>query len=73
MARRQTTIRGGNVLRERLGYIGERETASTIGVTVDTLRNRLAAGSAPPFYKIGREKVFRLDEVDAWIRRARRG
>lgn len=76
MARRKNTIQrdaSGRALREHLGYIDERATAGIIGITVPTLRNRQAAGAAPPHYKIGREKLFRLDEVDAWIRRARRG
>jgi len=41
------------------------------GVTQATARNRQSTGSFPPADKIGRERLYRIDEVDAWIKRQR--
>jgi len=58
-------------LRRELGYIAESTFASLLGIEVPTLRNRVAAGTVPPPYKLGREKVFKLAEVEGWIKRRR--
>lgn len=58
-------------LRRKLGYITEESLAGLLGVTVPTLRNRAAAGSLPPRYKLGRESVYRLAEVESFIKRRR--
>jgi predicted DNA-binding transcriptional regulator AlpA len=58
-------------LRRELGYITEEALAGLLGITVPTLRNRAAAGSLPPRYKLGRESVYRLAEVESFIKRRR--
>ena len=58
-------------LRRSLGFMSEAELSTLVGVTLATARNRQSAGSFAPAYKIGREKLYRIDEVDAWIRRRR--
>jgi len=58
-------------LREQLGYIDEDAFFDLIGVTKGTGRNRQSAGTLPPHYKIGKKKLYRLAEVEAWIRRRR--
>ena len=73
MQRQSTHRRQAADLRRNLGYISEQETAGLLGVSVPSFRNRLSAGTAPPHYKVGREKLFRVEEVNAWIMRHRRG
>ena len=58
-------------LRRQLGYITEEALAGLLGVTVSTLRNRATAGSVPPRYKLGNESVYRLAEVESFIKRRR--
>jgi predicted DNA-binding transcriptional regulator AlpA len=58
-------------LRRELGYIDEKATAGVIGVTVPTLRNRSSAGTAPPRYKLGKNSVYKVAEVQAFISRRR--
>ncbi|HEV2037113.1 MAG TPA: hypothetical protein VGQ96_00790 [Candidatus Eremiobacteraceae bacterium] len=58
-------------LRRELGYITEDSLAGLLGITTATLRNRAAAGSLPPRYKLGRESVYRLAEVESFIKRRR--
>ena len=41
---------------------------AAFGVTQATARNRQSTGSFPPADKIGRERLYRIDEVDAWRR-----
>ena len=58
-------------LRQKLGYITEDELRALLGVSLGRLRNRQSAGDVPPRYKVGRDKLYKLSEVDAWIRRRR--
>lgn len=58
-------------LREKLGYIDEQALFGLFDITWGTGRNRQSAGSLPPHYKVGREKLYKLSEVDAWIKRRR--
>lgn len=58
-------------LRAHLGYISESEFFSLIGIAKGTGRNRQSAGTLPPHYKLGREKLYKLSEVEAWIIRRR--
>jgi predicted DNA-binding transcriptional regulator AlpA len=58
-------------LRKDLGYISEEDFRALLGVTLDTFQNRQYKGGLPPAYKLGREKFFRLTEVEAWIARRR--
>lgn len=70
---RKGTISGVASLREQLGYITEEQVAGLLNISLQTFRNRQSTGSSPPFYRTGKSKLFRPDEVDAWIRRGRRG
>jgi predicted DNA-binding transcriptional regulator AlpA len=67
----QTQSRDAVALRRELGYIEEAELFALIDVTKGTGRNRQAAGSLPPRYKVGRKNFYKLSEVEAWIRRRR--
>jgi predicted DNA-binding transcriptional regulator AlpA len=58
-------------LRRQLGYITAEELFALLGIALGTGRNRQSAGSLPPHYKIGREKLYKLAEVEAWIKRRR--
>jgi len=58
-------------LRKQLGQISEDQLRSLLRVARGTFRNRQSAGDLPPHYKLGRDKVFRLAEVEAWIARRR--
>ncbi len=49
-------------------WISIEQLANEFGLSKRTLQNRLSNGSAmPPSYKIGKRRMFRRDEVDAWI------
>jgi predicted DNA-binding transcriptional regulator AlpA len=58
-------------LRRELGYIKEDEFFALLDIAKGTGRNRQSAGTLPPHYKTGKEKFYRLSEVEAWIRRRR--
>jgi predicted DNA-binding transcriptional regulator AlpA len=58
-------------LRHALGYIDEHEVCILLGIALPTLRNRLSIGTAPPSFKVGNRHLFKVAEVDAWIRRRR--
>jgi predicted DNA-binding transcriptional regulator AlpA len=58
-----------NSLRKEMGYITEPDVAAILGISLLTLRNRQSAGSVPPHYKIGKTKLYRVSEVEAWINR----
>ena len=58
-------------LRRDLGFITDAELRALLGLEIGTARNRQSAGSLPPHYKIGRDKLYKLTEVEAWIRRRR--
>jgi hypothetical protein len=58
-------------LRERMGVITEDELFALLRIAAGTGRNRQSAGSLPAHYKVGREKLYKLSEVEAWIKRRR--
>jgi predicted DNA-binding transcriptional regulator AlpA len=58
------------LLRE-LGLLEEQEVCAILGVTVATGRNRQATGKFPPHYSVGKRKLFKRVEVEAWIKRQR--
>ena len=60
-----------DALRRELGYVDEKAVAGLLGVTVPRFRVRQSTGTAPPHYKVGREKLYKLAEVEAWIARQR--
>jgi predicted DNA-binding transcriptional regulator AlpA len=57
-------------LRE-LGYVDHAAICRGFKVAEKTGYNRATAGNWPPHYKLGREWVYRLSEVQAWIQRRR--
>jgi len=58
-------------LRRELGFITESELFALLAIAQGTGRNRQAAGTLPPHYKLGKEKLYKIPEVEAWIRRRR--
>jgi predicted DNA-binding transcriptional regulator AlpA len=60
-----------STVRKALGYVGEQEVCGLPGISTPTLRNRLSIGTAPPSYKVGNTHLFKVSELDAWIRRRR--
>lgn len=69
--RKRQQVNAASELRRELGYLTEIEVAGLCGVGLPTWRNRQTAGATPPHYKLGREKLYRRDEVEAWLRRRR--
>jgi hypothetical protein len=63
--------RDSSELRARLGMITEAELFALLNIATGTGRNRQSAGSLPPHYKTGKEKLYKLAEVEAWIARRR--
>jgi excisionase family DNA binding protein len=47
--------------------MGVEQTAERIGTSISTLRYWIQRGTAPPSAKIGRRRMFRPSDVDAWI------
>jgi len=47
-------------------YLGEREVAKLLGLSVQTLRNRRFLGHPPPYVKLGRSVRYLLADVLAW-------
>ena len=58
-------------LRDRLNLMTENELFALLGIAPGTGKNRQSAGSLPPRYKYGRGSYYRVEEVDAWLRRQR--
>jgi predicted DNA-binding transcriptional regulator AlpA len=58
-------------LRAKLEFITEAELGGLLCNSIGRLRNRQAAGDLPPRYKVGRDKLYKLSEVEAWISRRR--
>lgn len=55
-----------------MSWITIDQLALELGVSKRTLQNRLSNGaSMPPSYKPGRVRLFRREEVDAWIKNTR--
>ncbi len=59
------------VVRDRLGLITPDELNSLIGISAGTAKNRTGAGSMPPHYSVGNRKLYKLADVEAWLRRRR--
>lgn len=51
-----------------LGIIDQRTLALSLGVTVGTLREWRRTGKGPPFARLEKAVVYRLEDVQAWIR-----
>lgn len=58
-------------LRAAMGMVTESEVCALLGITLGTARNRQSAGDFPPHYSVGQAKLFKLAEVEAWIKRRR--
>lgn len=58
-------------LRARLNLITDDELFDLLGIAKGTGKNRQSAGSLPAHYKCGRGNFYRVDEVEAWLRRRR--
>lgn len=71
MANTRTQTRAAAELLRTLGYVEEAVVAPLLGVSLDTLRNRASLGTVPRRYKLGKQSVYRLSEIEAWI--AQRG
>lgn len=50
-----------------MNLVGIAEAADRIGTPVGTLRYWIRLGIAPPSVKMGRRRVFREEDIDAWI------
>jgi len=46
---------------------GTRETAEFLGIRLQTLKNWIAANSAPPFYRVGAKLIFDQAELAEWM------
>jgi hypothetical protein len=57
--------------RRELGYFNEEEYRCLLGVTLARFRNKESAGELAPCSKLGREKLYRIADVEAWIARQR--
>ena len=58
-------------LRDRLNLMTEDELFALLDIATGTGKNRQSAGTLPPRYKYGRGSYYRVEEVDAWLRRQR--
>ena len=53
-------------------WISAYELAKILGMSLKTIQNRLSNGSPmPPSYVVGRSRIFKRSEVDAWIEHRR--
>jgi hypothetical protein len=57
--------------RRELGYYNEDEYRVLLGITLGRFRNKESAGELAPCSKVGREKLYRISDVEAWIARHR--
>jgi len=71
MARNTVVTKTPDAIRHELGYLSESEVCALLGFTLERFRVRQSQGDSPPFYKIGKGKLFRPADVDAWIKRQR--
>lgn len=55
-------------LRRQLGLLSEDELAALAEVDVGTVRNWRAQRYGPPFVKIGRRPLYRVEAFQKWIR-----
>jgi predicted DNA-binding transcriptional regulator AlpA len=57
--------------RRAIGYFSEDDVCAILNIVIPTLRNRISTGTAPPSYKVGNRHLFKIAELDAWIKRRR--
>jgi Helix-turn-helix domain len=63
---------GGSILadvalRDRLGLLTEDDIAVIAGVEVKTVRQWRSERTGPPFTKIGRRPLYRVDALQRWL------
>ena len=56
---------------ELLGVMPEDQLFDVLKISHASGRQRGYAGTLPAHYKVGREKLYDIDEVKAWMRRRR--
>lgn len=49
------------------GYLSDGELAAELGTTVATLRRYRRLGTGPAFTKVGRDVIYRISAVRAWL------
>ena len=55
-------------MRFQLGLLSEEDIAALADVDVATVRNWRAQRSGPPFTKIGRRPLYRVEAFQRWLR-----
>jgi Helix-turn-helix domain len=49
------------------GYVSDVSAARILRIKPATLANWRSRGHGPPYYKIGKQVLYRPDDVDRWI------
>ena len=52
---------------EQYRTIDDKAVAQITGLALGTIRNKRSDGTGPPYYRVGRRRVYRLNEVLAWM------
>jgi hypothetical protein len=52
----------------QLGLLTEEDVAALAGADVSTVRNWRSQRSGPPFTKIGRRALYRVDAFQEWLK-----
>lgn len=52
-------------------YLTQKQAAPRIGVHPSTLSRLCARGEGPPFYKIGNQKLFKVEDLEEWLEEQR--
>lgn len=56
------------VAQARVGVLSEAELFAMLRITVASGRQRAYRGTLPPHYKVGRQKFYAIEDVQAWMR-----
>ena len=61
---------GDGMMSEALNdnWIDIKEAACYLGINKDTIRNWIKNGKGIPSYKIGKKWMFKVSELDAWVK-----
>lgn len=52
---------------KKIDMITQKEAADRLDIHASTLSRMCARGEGPTFYRIGRQKMFPVDELEAWM------
>ena len=63
-----TAERANGSLLSQLGLLSEEDVAALADVDVGTVRNWRAQRSGPPFTKIGRRPLYRVEAFQRWLK-----